>query len=162
MALLIFLGYQQALQQYYIEQTSMTPTLEEGQRLLVSKIVYSFHPPERGDIIVFHPPEDPDGIPLIKRVIGLPGETVEVKSGEVYINGSSLDEPYIKEPPHYIVKETTVPLDNYFVLGDNRNGSRDSHSGWTVPEENIIGKTWLSLWPPDVWGMAPNYEFSGD
>ena len=82
---------------------------------------------------------------------------MEVRDGTVYINGTQLDEPYIKEPPRYSLKPWLIPDDEYFVLGDNRNISEDSHNGWTVPRQNIIGKDWLSIWPPGEWGLAPNY-----
>jgi len=137
----------------------MEPTLqEEGQRLIISKITYLFHEPERGDIIVFHPPHKPkDEPPYIKRIIGLPGDTIEIKGGAVYINGSKLYEPYVKNPPNYTIAKLTIPENEYFVLGDNRPVADDSHNGWTVKREDIIGKAWLSIWPPSKWGLAPNY-----
>jgi len=135
----------------------MEPNFEEGQRLLINKIVYIFHQPERGDVIIFQPSNS--GADYIKRIIALPGDTVEIKGGAVYINGSKLDEPYIKDPPNYTFHQKTIPENEYFVLGDNRNNSNDSHTGWTVPDENIIGKAWLSIWPPSEWGLAHNYSF---
>lgn len=137
----------------------MEPNFEEGQRVLVNKVVYSFHEPERGDVIIFHPPPPHDSktTPFIKRIIGLPGETIEIKNGAVYVNGSQLHEPYIDEPPSYTFPEYKIPEDNYFVLGDNRNKANDSHTGWTVPRQNIIGKAWLSIWPPDRWGVVAHY-----
>lgn len=136
----------------------MEPNLDDGQRLLVSKANYIFDDPDTGDIIVFSPPLDPKGTPYIKRVIGLSGDTVEIKMGKVYVNGAPVDEPYISEPPNYTVKEKKVPEGDYFVLGDNRNNSNDSHNGWTVPRENIIAKAWLSIWPPQSWGLLPDYS----
>lgn len=138
---------------------SMIPTLPIGQHLLINKVVYHFHEPERGDVIVFHPPNDPAEI-YIKRVIALPGDTVEIKGGMVYVNGSPLDEPYLNEAPRYTYPLQKVPEDNYFVLGDNRNNSGDSHTGWTVPRQNIIGKAWLTIWPPSEWGLALNYPLN--
>ena len=157
-ALVIYLGLKVLAEDYVIRECSMEPTLYDGQRILVSKIVYRFHEPERGDIIIFRPPSahNPEATPFIKRVIALPGETIEVKDGNVYVNGSKFDEPYIKKPPNYILKRETVE-GGYFVLGDNRNNSNDSHTGWTVPSQNIIGKAWLSIWPPSKWGLANNY-----
>jgi len=139
----------------------MEPSLEEGQRLLVNKAVYKFHEPERGDVIVFHPSHNP-GDEYIKRIIGLPGESVEIKQGTVYIhkqdgNVLPLDELYIKEVPSRPFNGNTIPENEYFVLGDNRNNSNDSRNGWTVKREDIIGKAWLSIWPPSTWGLAPNY-----
>ncbi|MDD5082171.1 MAG: signal peptidase I [Dehalococcoidales bacterium] len=160
-ALVIFFALQATVQSSPIVGSCMEPSLqEEGQRLLINKVIYHFHEPERGDIIVFHPPKQPaSALPYIKRVIGLPGETVEVKSGNVYINGEILDEPYLKESPTYTLSPLQIPEDNYFVLGDNRNVANDSHVWGTVPRENLIGKAWLSIWPPESWGTAPNYSF---
>ncbi len=141
---------------------SMEPTLQVGQRLIISKIAYTFHEPERGDIITFHPPNSPKAI-FIKRIIGLPGESVETKTGKVYIYKGDkiieLDEPYIMEPTYAPYERGMIPEDKYFVLGDNRNNSGDSRTGWVVPRQNIIGKAWLSIWPPDRWGPAPNHSF---
>ena len=158
-AIVIFFGLQFIVQDYIIEQYSMEPSFQEGQRVLVSKVVYKLREPERGDVIVFHPPppHSPKANPFIKRIIGLPGDTVEIKKGSVYVNGSELDEPYIKEPPHYTFHQYKIPEDNYFVLGDNRNNANDSHTGWTVPHQNIIGKAWLSIWPPGGWGLVTHY-----
>jgi len=140
----------------------MEPGLQNGQQLLINKVVYYFHEPERGDVIILHPPPpySPKTTPFIKRIIALSGDTVEVKNGVVYVNGSELDEPYIKEPPGYNFQQKKIPENEYFVLGDNRNNASDSHNGWTVPRQNIIGKTWLSIWPPSEWGLAPNYSLN--
>ena len=135
----------------------MQPGLHEGQRLLVNKVAYSFHEPERGDIIVFQPPNNRQS-DYIKRIIASPGDTIEIKNGSVYVNDVKLDEPYISEKAKSNFKEDEVPEGDYFVLGDNRNSSNDSRRGWTVPRENIIGKAWLSIWPPREWGLAPNYS----
>jgi signal peptidase I len=159
-ALAIYLGIQFTLQQFVVQQISMMPNLVEGQRLFVNKIAYLFHGPERGDIIVFRTSQNPNEIPLIKRVIGLPGEAIEIKSGIVYVNGSALVEPYIKDQPQYVLQSLPVEAKNYFVLGDNRNYSRDSHGGWTVPEDNIVGKAWISVWPPKTWGLIPDYAYA--
>jgi len=135
----------------------MEPEFQEGERLLVNKVVYHFHEPERGDVIILHPPLNPEAV-YIKRLIALPGDTVEVKTGAVYVNGSKLDEPYIKEPPTYTFHQKKIPENEYFVLADNRNNANDSHKGWTVPRQNIIGKAWLSFWPPGEWGLVPRYS----
>jgi len=158
--IIIFLLVQTTLQTSIVKGSSMEYHLQDGQRLLINKVVYFFHQPERGDVIVFHPPNNPKTVPFIKRVIGLPGDTIEIKGGIVYINDSPLDEPYIEEPPNYTLHQQKIPENNYFVLGDNRNNSNDSHNGWTVPRQNIIGKVWLSIWPPAEWGLAPNYSLS--
>jgi signal peptidase I len=161
-AVVIILLLQATVQTSPVIGSCMEDSLQrEGQRLLISKLAYRLHEPERGDIVVFHPPHKPDGaIPYIKRIIGLPGETVEVRGEVVYINGSPLEEPYVKSPPPYTVAELKIPEDEYFVLGDNRPVADDSHNGWTVNREDIIGKAWLSIWPPSTWGLAPNYSFS--
>jgi signal peptidase I len=155
-AVVIFLVLQATVQSFVIVGSSMYPNFEEGERLLINKVVYKFRQPESGEVIIFHPPANQQA-DYIKRVIALPGETVEVKDGVVYINGCQLDEPYIKEPPTYTLDERKIPENEYFVLGDNRNSSNDSHGGWTVPRENIIGKAWLSFWPPREWGLVVNY-----
>ena len=134
----------------------MEPNFYEGERLLVNKVVYHFTEPKRGDVIILHPPLAPEAV-YIKRVIALPGDSIEVKNGSVYVNGTKLSEPYIKEPPAYTFHLTEIPENEYFVLGDNRNIANDSHNGWTVPKENIIGKAWLSIWPPDKWGLTAHY-----
>ncbi len=157
LALVIFLLLQIVIQSYVIIYSCMEPNLEEGQRLLVSKVVYHFHEPERGDVIVFRPPANPEATPYIKRIIGLPNETIEIKNGAVYIDGEQLYEPYVKEPPRYTVHRQKIAEDNYFVLGDNRNNSNDSHNGWTVPRQNVIGKAWLSIWPLSKWGLVAHY-----
>ena len=162
LAMVIFFGLQATVQSFVVEGSSMEPSFHEGERVLANKVVYNFHPPERGDVIIFHPPDDgpPD---YIKRIIGLPGESVEIKQGTVYIHKENgdvlpLDEPYIKDATRGSFNGEIIPENEYFVLGDNRNNSGDSRYGWTVPRENIIGKAWLSVWPPSRWGPAANYH----
>ncbi len=157
LAAIIFLLLQATVQSFIVVGSSMKPSLNSGQRLLISKAVYFFHEPERGDIVVFLSTTNPQ-MDYIKRVIALPGDTVEVKMGKVYVNGSQLRESYISVPPSYTLHEKQIPENNYFVLGDNRNNSNDSHNDWTVPRQNIIGKAWLSIWPPNEWGLVPNYS----
>lgn len=159
-AIVLFMGIQASVQNYVIWESCMEPTLYEGNQVLVNKLVYRFQDPDRGDIIILRPPEslNSNGIPYIKRIVGLPGEIVKVENGNVFIDGVKLNEPYIAEDPLYYV-ETTVPDDEYFVLGDNRNHANDSSKGWTVPRENIIGKAWLNVWPASTWGTAANYSF---
>jgi signal peptidase I len=141
----------------YIPSGSMEPTLEINDRLVIEKISYHFNPPVRGDIVVFWPPESlfPQGRrrdAFIKRVIGLPGDTVEITGGTVFVNGDSLDEDYIKAEPDYTWGPETVPNDQYLVLGDNRNSSYDSHAWGFVPKENIIGRAVVRFWPPNRVG----------
>ena len=164
LALIIFLVANATLATNVVVMSSMEPSLYEGQCLLVNKVAYLSHDPDRGDVIVFYPPYSPGEI-YIKRVIGIPGDTIEITDGKVYINGEPIYEPYIMEEPHYSTTEPIVVGDNeYFVLGDNRNHSSDSYDWGTVPLENIIGKAWISYWPISEWGMAPNYpiEVGGD
>ncbi len=161
-AIVIFFLLQTTVQKSSVNGYSMEPGLQDGQQLLINKVVYYFHEPERGDVIILHPPPpySPETTPFIKRIIALPGDTIEVKNGAVYVNGSKLDEPYIKEPPTYNFQQKKIPENEYFVLGDNRNNTNDSHTGWTVPRQNIIGKAWLSIWPPGEWGLVPNYSLN--
>lgn len=134
-----------------VDGASMEPTLQSGEFVIVNKLTYYFGDPAVGDIIVFHFPRDPDQ-EYIKRVIGLPGDRVEVKSGEVFVNGFLLNEDYIAAPPVY---DTVwdVPADSLFVLGDNRNNSSDSHNWGTVPLDYVIGKATVIYWPPTEWGI---------
>jgi signal peptidase I len=111
-------------------------------------------------VLVFQPPENKQG-DYIKRIIAVPGDAVEVKNNAVYVNGRRLDEDYIMSQPSYILAEQKIPINYYFVLGDNRNNSNDSHNGWVVPRENMVGKAWLSIWPPEKWGIIPDYNSSG-
>ena len=157
-AVIIFLVMNFTLQTSVVTGSSMEPNLHHGQRLVLSKVAYLRHGPERGDIVVFDPPQNEGSIPLIKRVIGLPGDTVWIDGGSVYVNEKRLLEPYIDDPPHYNYPAVTVPEGHYFVLGDNRNHSADSHQGWTVPDENIIAMAWLSIWPIGEIGLAPNID----
>ena len=159
LAVVIFLILQATMQSFVVVGSSMKPSLYDGQRLVINKVVYSFHEPEWGDVVVFEPPNNRQA-DYIKRIIALPGDTIEVKNGAVYVNGSKLDEPYIKEPPTYNFQQKKIPENEYFVLGDNRNNTNDSHNGWTVPRQNIIGKAWLSIWPPGEWGFVPNYSLN--
>lgn len=138
---------------------SMEPSFYSGQRILVSKVAYRIHEPERGDVIVFTPSNSEKG-EFIKRIIALPGDTVEVKEGVVSLNGIELTEPYIKNPPAYPLEKQKIPANKYFVLGDNRNRSNDSHNGWVVPRQNIIGKAWVTIWPPTRWGLVPEHSLS--
>lgn len=165
-AALIFFGLQFTVESFIVEGPSMQPGFQNGQRLIVNKIVYRLHEPERGDVIVFKPPNNGQE-DYIKRIIGLPGEYVEMKERKVYINKANgdmllLDEPYIKEQTNKAFRGDKIPENEYFVLGDNRNNSEDSRAGWTLPGENIIGKAWLSIWPPDKWGVITDYSYEGD
>lgn len=153
MAVIIFLAINATIQTFVVVGPSMLPNFENGQRLLISKVTYRFHDPERGDVVVFQAPNNQRD-DYIKRIIALPGDTVEIRNKAVYVNGSKRDEPYITNPPNYTFDELKIPENKYFVLGDNRINSNDSHSGWLLPQENIIGKTWLSIWPYYKWRIV--------
>jgi len=156
LAIIVFVLLQTTFQTFIVVGSSIEPIFQWTQRLLTNKATYHFHEPERGDVIVFHPVAN-WRVDYIKRVIALPGDTVEIKKGVVYVNGSPLDEHYIKEPAGGDFPYDIIPNEHYFVLGDNRKNSNDSRNGWTVPRQNIIGKVWLSIWPPNRWGFVPNY-----
>jgi signal peptidase I len=136
-----------------VEGQSMEPNLHTDQRLVVEKVSYRFHGPQRYDIVVLKLPSQGDDL-LIKRVIGLPGETVEIRDGQVYINGELLDEAFLEaETQPGRSGQVTVPPLHVYVLGDNRNHSNDSRSFGPVAIENIVGRAWLSYWPPESVGV---------
>ncbi len=161
LTLVIFLLIRFAVQNFRIEGFSMEPNFHDGQFLLVNKIVYMLHPPERGDVVIFRFPNNPDR-DFIKRIIGLPGDRVEIENGRVLINGEALPETYPLNPGSYSYGPVTVGQDEYFVLGDNRNNSSDSHSWGMLPSKNLIGKAWLSYWPPSQIGIVPTYSYASD
>ena len=149
LAIVLYFGINAISARVRVDGLSMTPTLQNGEYILVSKISYKTGAPERGDIIVFRLPLDPKQ-DLIKRVIGLPGETISIHDGQVNINGLPLEEPYIAQSPVYN-GEWTVGEGQLFVLGDNRNDSKDSHQWGLLPFENVIGKSMVIYWPPSEW-----------
>ena len=144
----------------YIPSESMFPTLATGDRLVVEKVGYKFHTPERGDIVVFQPPTKlrilgyEKNQAFIKRAIATAGETVAVKDGVVYINNRPLAEDYIAAPPEYDLVPVTVPEGQLFVMGDNRNNSNDSHIWGFLPAENVIGQAVFRFWPLERVGMV--------
>jgi len=150
LSVLLFLAINAISARIRIESISMQPTLYEGDFVMVNKLAYKIGSPERGDVIIFHYPPDPDREPYIKRVIGLPGDRLQVQNGSVYINGEPVQEPYISAPPAY-TGEWTIPEGTVFVLGDNRNHSSDSHNWGTVPIENVIGKALVVYLPVAHW-----------
>jgi signal peptidase I len=157
LALVIFFAIHFMIQNFRIDGTSMEPNVHNGEYVIVNKTAYWFgHNPQRGDVVVFQAPDQPQN-DRVKRVIGLPGETVEVRSdGTVYVNGQQLEEPYLPSHHSGTSGTWTVPEDEYFVMGDNRSVSYDSREGGPVPRSNIIGKAWLIIWPLHDWGWAPN------
>ncbi len=143
----------------YIPSDSMVPTLHTGDRLVVEKVSYYFHPPRLGDIVVFQPPEElqrrgyPKDQAFIKRIIGEPGKIVTIQAGKVYINGQPLQENYIAEPPNQPFPPVVVPENEFFVMGDNRNDSNDSRYWGFLPRKNIIGRAVFRFWPLERIGF---------
>lgn len=180
LTIVIFLLVRASAENFRVEGRSMEPTLTNGQFILINKIgywridrdllntvvpgggessaeddtVYLFGPPQRGDVIVFQYPRDPDKA-YIKRIIGIPGDTVEVVNGRVILNGSPLEEDYLFDEPRYESPSREVPAGYFYVLGDNRNNSSDSHVWGMVPESFVVGRAWLSWWPPENLGFVP-------
>jgi signal peptidase I len=136
------------IQPFYVKGASMEPTFNEYEYLIINEIGYRFHPPLRGDVVVLRNPQRPSQF-FIKRVIGLPGETLEVKNQHIYINGELLDESGYLDPSveTWGNKKVTLKDNEYYVLGDNRNASLDSRMFGAVPDDIIIGKAWLRAWP---------------
>lgn len=163
LTLIIFFLIQTVIRNFRVVGTSMVDNLHDGQYLIIDKLSYNsfvkdvlkMGGPQRGDVIVFEPPNRP-GEDYVKRIIGLPGETVEIRAGQVFINGEPLAEPFQPMQGTYTMPNAvTVPDGQVFVLGDNRNNSNDSHNWGTLPLENIVGRAWLSYWPPNEWGVIP-------
>jgi len=152
LALVLFAAINFLTARIRVDGSSMEPTLRNGEFVLVNRLAYRIGQPARGDVVVFHYPKNPTQ-EYIKRVIGLPGDEVKIFRRQVTVNGKILDEPYIADAPHYTVN-TTVPAGTFFVLGDNRNNSSDSHSWGPVPLENVVGKAFLVYWPPEEWGLV--------
>lgn len=155
----------------YIPSGSMLPTLQINDRLIIDKISYNFSNPQRGDIVVFNPTaaleQQKFKDAFIKRVIGLPGDRVEVRNGKVFINGKVLKEKYIDEAPKYnwssteLTPDGIVPEGHYLVLGDNRNNSYDSHYWGFVPKDKIVGRAIVRFWPIDrAGGIDPQPDYS--
>ena len=142
------------LEAFYIPSESMVPTLEIGDRVLVNKFVYRFSEPERGDIVVFRSTEGGEE-DLIKRVVGVPGDTVEDRDGVLFVNGEPQKEPYVNAqfPDSGFYGPTIVPPGHVFAMGDNRANSRDSRFFGPVPFENIEGEAFVSFWPPSHVGL---------
>ena len=178
MAMVIFLLLQATIQNFRVEGPSMVPTLNHGEHLLVNKLVYLrvpaaiaglvpgvsddpnksnylFQEPQREEVLVFHFPQDPDR-DFVKRIIGVPGDTVALERGQVFLNGQPLDEPYIVDRGTSNMAPVLVPPKSYFVLGDNRPRSNDSRT-WSftfVPESAIVGKAWFTYWPITSLGLV--------
>lgn len=179
---IVFLLVHSVVQNFKVEGSSMEPTLHTGQYLLVNKAAYlelngdflqnipllkplgitaldPFGAPKPGDVVVFRYPRDPQK-DFIKRVIAGPGDTVQIRNGQIWVNGKIIEEPYLQDKPSYSVPLQTIPPENYFVLGDNRNNSSDSHVWGVVPRENLIGKAWVIYWPVRNMGLVANYALA--
>lgn len=182
LALVLFVLVRLVIQNFQVEGLSMSPTLRDGQFLLVNKVAYAtideswtrwwpghlpcnggrcylFREPQRGDIVVFWPPALSTK-PFIKRIIGLPGERVEIREGRVWIDDVPLDEPYIRARPNYDAPAAEVPEGQYYLLGDNRNNSSDSHLFGDLSSDQFIGQAWLTYWPSELWGVLPTPTYA--
>ena len=148
LALILFLGINAVSARVRVENVSMEPTLWQGEFLLVNRVAYKIGTPKIGDIIIFHAPGVED-LDYIKRLIGRPGDTVHIEGGVVYVNGQALYETYIAEPTGYS-GTWEVPEGQFFVLGDNRNNSSDSHLWGFISEDSVVGKALLIYWPLDA------------
>ncbi len=155
LAALIFFGTRLLVQNFLVEGPSMSPSLADSEFLLVNKLSYLAEDPQRGDVIVFRSPRSPDE-DLVKRVIGLPNDEVEIRAGQVLVNGHLVDESsYFNGPIGRDTPPRRVPQDSYFVMGDNRLQSRDSRDIGAVPRASIVGQVWLVYWPPGKFGFLP-------
>lgn len=149
LATIFFLGIRTVVHNFEVRGFSMEPNLHDGQFIIVSKAAYWFSKPDRGDIVVFNTPRLNHGI--IHRIVGLPGETIEIRAGEVYVNDTLLEERYT-QGDSIAAPRQKVPEGSYFIVGDNR-----SAASWDiVPRKKIVGKAWLCYWPIGDWGLAPN------
>lgn len=158
LTVLIYVAVNFGTGRFRIEGSSMEPSMHPNQYVLVDKVSYMLGDPQRGDVVVFNYPLATER-DFIKRVIGLPGETVSIAGGVVTINGQPLDEPYISAPPVY-ENTWTLGSDEYFVLGDNRNSSSDSHSWGPLARHYLIGRAIFVYWPPTLWGLVPHYTYA--
>ena len=166
----VFAVVQLSIGSYKVEMTSMDPTFKPKDCIMVDKLTYRFRGPQRGEVAILWPPKDrvSSKNPYIKRVIGLPGETVKIEDGQVYIMKKGSDEflllsevlPGVSETPECRNDgQWEIQKGQYFVLGDNRDESSDSSVWGTVPRKNFIGKTWLRYWPMSQFGLTPHYSY---
>lgn len=158
LAVVLFLIINTVSARVRVDGFSMLPTLHDGEFVLVNKLAYQWGTPTRGDIIVFRSITTND-LDLIKRIMGLPGDKINIHNGQVIVNGQTLAEPYINAVPNYS-GEWQVPEGYLFVLGDNRNDSSDSHAWGFLPEKNVIGKATLIYWPPPEWAMINHVQIA--
>lgn len=156
LAVVLYFGINAVSARVRVDGFSMRPTLQDGEYILVNKLAYKLGTPQRGDIVVFIFPVNPQE-DLIKRVIGLPGDMISVQDGVLSINGTPIDEPYINAPPAYN-GTWKVEQGDLFVLGDNRNDSRDSHQWGLLPIKNVIGRAVVIYWPPKEWQIIKHLD----
>lgn len=159
LSVVLFVGINAVTARVRVDGTSMEPTLHNGELILVNKLAYRFSQPTRGDVIVFYFPRDPEQ-EYIKRLVGLPGDKVRVDNGKMYVNDQLVDEPYIAAAPNY-PGEWVVPAGQFFVLGDNRNNSYDSHNWGSVPGEYVVGKAVFIYWPFERLGIIEHIALAG-
>lgn len=160
LSVLIFAGINTFSARIRVESISMLPTLSEGDFVFVNKLAYRLGEAQRGDVIVFRYPPDPEREPpYIKRVIGLPGDHLAIDGGQIYLNGELLQERYLNEALNQRDGEWQVPERALFVMGDNRNNSSDSRAWGSVPLGNVIGKAMVIYWPPEEWAVL-NFPYA--
>ena len=178
----VFLVLHLSVQNFRVEGSSMVPTLTEGQYIIANKIIYSsvatdsivrflpfvqpsgeggslytFHPPEHGEIIIFNFPSD-QSRDLVKRVIGVPGDTIEIQSGQVIRNGEPIEEPYVVNKDRRTYDPVEVPENSYYVLGDNRRSSSDSRDWGFLSDKHVVGRAWIGYWPMDKIGVLQAFR----
>lgn len=176
--IVVYVLVEMAAPRFLVEGPSMQPTFWDYQRLIISRIHYMVGNPERGDIVVFNSPGSKLGdSPLVKRAVGLPGDTIEFRQAtipvatpgaapltvmELYINGEKVDEPYINEPCRTScpARSWTLGPDEYFLMGDNRNHSNDSRSFGPIKKKDIIGEALVRYWPPESWALLKQIRYS--
>lgn len=164
LAFIIFIVlYQVAGQPHIVSGSSMEPNFEDKEFILTQKVSYYLQAPQRGDVVVFHYPLDPQ-FDYIKRIIAIPGDTAKIQDGDVFINGKRLQEPYLAARTYTsggaflpMDKDYTVPANNYLVMGDNRERSSDSRIWGLVPAKNIVGKAFFRYWPPQRIGLITHF-----
>ena len=177
LSLAVFLALHLSIQNFRVEGSSMVPTLTEDQYIIANKIIYSsisvdtvaaflpfiqpsgegdslytFHPPRHGEIIIFNSPSD-QSRDLVKRVIGIPGDRIEIQAGQVIRNGEPIEEPYVVNKDRRTYDPVEVPENSYYVLGDNRRSSSDSRDWGFLSDEHVVGRGWVSYWPADRIGV---------
>ena len=159
LSLILFLIIRQVIQNYRNESTSMLPNFHEGQFVLVNKLAFKLGEPHRGEVLVFHNPDLPSE-DFIKRIIGLPGDSVEVHGKQVFVNGKLLPEPFEHNVPdeNYAFGPAIVEDNTLFVMGDNRPNSKDSRVIGSIPEDLLVGKAWLRVWPLNEFGFIKHYQ----